>query len=381
MTTVALGELMVARAGSVNPTTFPNERFELYSIPAHDRGGPEILIGSEIGSVKQIVQPGDVMISKIIPHIRRARVVGPFNGLRQIASGEWIVFRGDRFEPAYLRHFLLSSPFHGQFMNTVAGVGGSLVRARPQQVKTIELPLPPLSEQRRIAAILDRADELRAKRRRTLALHDHLTQSIFHAMFGDPLHDRFPTAPLGDLCALYSGGTPSKARADLWTGQVPWFSAKDIKTDDLTDSIDHIAEIVPRKTNLRLLPVGTVVMVVRGMILAHSLPISVLRVGATINQDLKALLPSEPIVPDFLASSLRAQRSRILSTVATAAHGTKKLDTDVLCAIRIQRPGVELEQKFARRVEQARAVRRTAEADQLDELFASLQSRAFAGQL
>jgi type I restriction enzyme S subunit len=81
---------------------------------------------------------------------------------------------------------LLGNTFHQEFMRTVAGVGGSLLRARPSQVAQIQIPVPPLDEQRRIAAILDKADTLRAKRRAAIAKLESLTQSIFLDMFGDP---------------------------------------------------------------------------------------------------------------------------------------------------------------------------------------------------
>ena len=94
--TIQLGEIAVERGGSVDPKKHPDEVFELYSIPAFDVGAPEFLMGSEIGSPKKCVKPNDVMISRIVPHIRRACVVGPSNGHRQIASGEWIIFRSTR---------------------------------------------------------------------------------------------------------------------------------------------------------------------------------------------------------------------------------------------------------------------------------------------
>src|SRR5262245_15712857 len=107
---IALEEIMPPRLGSVDPSAFPDEEFDLYSIPAFDRGEPEILEGSEIGSAKQIVQPGDVLLSRIVPHIRRAWIVGDQRGRRIIASGEWIVFRGETIEPRYLRHILVGDP-------------------------------------------------------------------------------------------------------------------------------------------------------------------------------------------------------------------------------------------------------------------------------
>lgn len=207
--TIALGEIMATRSGSVDPSKFSLETFDLYSIPAFDRGEPETAIGADIGSAKQIVEPGDVLLSKIVPHIRRAWVVGSDRGRRLIASGEWIVFRSARLHSPYLRHVLIGDPFHAQFMRTVSGVGGSLLRARPSHVANIRVPLPPLPEQRRIAEILDKADALRAKRRAALGHVDTLAQSLFREMFGDAtaILERWPTKKLGELLAFLTSGS------------------------------------------------------------------------------------------------------------------------------------------------------------------------------
>lgn len=382
---VPLEELMAARQGSVNPLNFADETFELYSIPAFDSRKPEVLKGRDIGSTKQVVQSQDVLLSKIVPHIRRSWIVGPASNLRQIASGEWIVFRSARVVPEYLRHALQCDDFHAQFMQTVSGVGGSLLRARPAQVAKIRIPLPTVSEQRRIAAILDQADALRAKRREALAQLDRLAQSVFVEMFGDPVSNpmNWPMESLTDVCHCYSGGTPSKSNPEYWQGDLPWFSAKDLKADDLFDSQDHISETVPKTTSLKLLPADTVAIVVRGMILAHTFPVSVLRVPATINQDLKALLPRKPIETQFLACCLRAQRDFILEKVSEAGHGTKRLDTLGLQEIRVPQVPDSLQKVFVARnkaIENLKTQHRTALAE-LDALFASLQHRAFRGEL
>ena len=184
---VEIGELQAKKNGSIDPSKFLDETFELYSIPSHDKGNAEILTGRDIGSSKQIVQENDVMISKIVPHIRRAMVVSKKGDFRQIASGEWIVFRSEKVYPNYLRHLLISDFFNAQFMATVSGVGGSLLRARPAFVSKIKIPLPPLPEQKRIAQILDKADELRQKRQQSIEKLDELLQTTFIDMFGDPL--------------------------------------------------------------------------------------------------------------------------------------------------------------------------------------------------
>lgn len=184
---IEIGELMARRNGSVNPERFPAEEFELHSIPAYDAGAPEITLGAKIGSSKQIVQMNDVLISKIVPHIRRASVVGPSSGRRQIASGEWIVFRSERIVPNYLRHLLLSDEFNAKFMATVSGVGGSLLRARPAEVAKIRIPLPTISEQQRIAAMLDKIIEIQKKHREAIASLNNLLQGLQQRAFSGDL--------------------------------------------------------------------------------------------------------------------------------------------------------------------------------------------------
>lgn len=176
---IPLEEVIARRNGSVDPAKFPDEVFELLSIPAFDAGRPEVVRGRDIGSSKQVVQPGDVLLSKIVPHIRRAWVVSSTTSHRLIASGEWIVFRDERFLPGYLKHLLTSDGFHRQFMQTVSGVGGSLLRARPAEVAKIRVSLPSKVEQQRIATILDKASSLRRKRQEAIELADDFLRAAY----------------------------------------------------------------------------------------------------------------------------------------------------------------------------------------------------------
>jgi type I restriction enzyme S subunit len=200
-----LGELMAQRVQSVDPSKFRDEQFTLWSIPSFDAGQPQTAIGAEIGSTKKLVQDGDILLSKIVPHIRRAWLVRPKDANRQIASSEWIVFRDRRFLPDFIRHFLLSDGFHNQFMGTVAGVGGSLLRAQPKEVAKIDIPLPPLDEQRRIVGLLDRAAEIRRRADAARAKARAIIPALFLDTFGDPATNPkgWPVVTLGD--AIISG--------------------------------------------------------------------------------------------------------------------------------------------------------------------------------
>ena len=214
-----LGAFYPSRGESVDPSRYLDERFELFSIPAYDRGLADQVTGSEIGSGKKLLQPNDVILSRIVPHIRRCWIV-PENGkYRQIGSGEWIIFRSKSIVPGYLRYYLLSDLFNSKFMSTVKGVGGSLLRADPRQVAKFKIPLPPLEEQKQIAAILDAADELRQKDKALIAKYDELTQSLFLDMFGDESGDEYL---LNDIADRSQKGTFSNGPfgSDLLTSEL-----------------------------------------------------------------------------------------------------------------------------------------------------------------
>lgn len=185
-----------SKTKTLNPLSFKSEEFDLYSVPSYSRYQPERVEGNEIGSTKQEVQVGDVLLCKIVPHIRRGWVVPPATHRRQIASGEWIVFRDTGIEPEYLRRFILSDEFHYQFMLTVSGVGGSLMRARPSEAGLIEVPVPPLAEQRRIVAKLDaltaRLARARAELDRVPVLARHLRKTAMTACFEQALGISIP---------------------------------------------------------------------------------------------------------------------------------------------------------------------------------------------
>ena len=153
---VQAGSLFRNKVKSLDPRLNPDEIFELWSIPAFDRGVPDVVKGAEIGSQKKIVLPGDVLLSRIVPHIRRAWVVNENGGLyRQVASTEWIVFSSTEIISQYLKRIVVSDFFHDRFMQTITGVGGSLSRANPKRVAEILIPLPPLEVQQEIVAEIE----------------------------------------------------------------------------------------------------------------------------------------------------------------------------------------------------------------------------------
>ncbi len=374
-----LEELMAKRAGSVDPSKFPDEQFDLYSIPAFDKGCHEVVAGSEIGSTKQLVEPNDVLLSKIVPHIRRSWVVGQNNGRRMIASGEWIVFRSNKTDPAYLRHVLVGDPFHAQFMQTVSGVGGSLLRARPAQVAKIKIPLPPLPEQRRIAAILDQADALRAKRREALAQLDSLTQSIFIEMFGDPISNPmgWKTLPVGDVTDCI---VPGRDKPKSFSGDVPWVTTEDLLHLGVTYNSSKKLALSPAEigeVRARVIPSGSVVISCVGNLGIASIA------GAdmVINQQLHSYQCNEDLNNIYLMHAVAKQAGYMYAKASSTT--LPYMNKSVCNSIPILVPPIDTQSAFADRymVINTQKSKHHSFLRELDSLFVSLQHRAFRGEL
>ena len=141
--------------------------------------------------------------------------------------------------------------------------------------------------------------------------------------------EHWEVLPLGHLVNVASGATPGKERNDFWNGSIPWVSPKDMKRDVIVDSEDHVTEQALRETALKLIAPPAVLIVIRGMILDHTVPIAVTAAPVTLNQDMKALAPKPGVSARFLAHALRGTNRALLARVEEAAHGTKCLRTEV----------------------------------------------------
>ena len=152
-----LGDFLAKRSRGIVPASTPDETFELYSVPAFEGKRPEIVAGGQIGSNKQIVDPGTVLLCKINPRINRAWTVGSFTKHQKIASTEWITFPSHPdVEPRYLAHYLSRKEIRDYLAGSASGVGGSLMRVKASTVEDLPLPLPNVDEQRRIVAEIER---------------------------------------------------------------------------------------------------------------------------------------------------------------------------------------------------------------------------------
>ena len=382
-----LGDFIAKKSGSVDPSKFPDEVFDLYSIPAFDSGEPEIRAGKGIGSAKQIVEPGDVLLSRIVPHIRRSWVVGAERGARLIASGEWIVFRSPQLHPDFLRHFLASDPFHAQFMQTVSGVGGSLLRAKVSEVAKIEIPVPTLAEQERIVKLLDEADALRKLRADADTRTAALTPAVFHEMFGDPGTNpkNWPLSPLREnLDVLYR--YPTFYGTSYVADGVPVARIGNILSSNTLDPDLRNYVRVPYEFSKEfprtILKPGDLVMAVRGDTTGKIGFVPPALAGSNISPNLIRLSPNTTrIKSEYLLRLLLFLPSLIEANITDTAK--KSITAENLALMRIPVPPVPMQEQFAQRVTEIRELEaaQAASRQRLESLFQSLLHGAFAGEL
>jgi len=328
----------------------------------------------------KIVAPGDFAYATI--HLDEGSVgIAPEPGL---ISPMYTVFRPDaeRVDPSYLFRFLKSPRALAQYPR----LGNGAVHRRKSislaALGTLLIPLPTLDEQRRIAAILDKADALRAKRRQVLAHLDDLTQSIFHDMFPDGSLRERTAAEL--MPNMRNGVSPSKAgshNAPVLTLSAITrgvFDPTAVKEGSFSAEPPGDKRITNRdflmcrgNGNLSLVGVGTFSPVDRPDLVFPDTVIA------------GRVDPSLVTLP-FLESAWKstAVRSQIES-VARTTNGTFKINQQTLAGIVLPVPSLDRQAEYAQKVAAVQGALAPASAATTtdDELFASLQARAFSGQL
>lgn len=258
-----------------------------------------------------------------------------------------------------------------------------------KQIKDISIPLPPVEEQRRIAAILDQAETLRTQRRTALALLDGLTQSLFLDMFGDPVANPkgWSMSTIGDLAEVQGGLQVTSARKNLPV-EVPYLRVANVYRSVLDLSEIKTIRATPAEIQRTTL-VKDDLLVVEG----HGNPNEIGRaalwkgeIEQCVHQNhlIRARFDCTKIEPLFASEYVNSPGGR--QHLLRAGKSTSGLNTISVSNVRetpIGLPPLPLQQTFATRIaaiEALKATHRRALAA-LDALFASLQQQAFSGEL
>ena len=292
-----------------------------------------------------------------------------------------LVPRFDLVSPDFLFWWLKT---HGKHIQS-KGRGATFKEVSKKIVEDLQIPLPPLDEQKRIAEILDKVDALRAKRRAALAQLDILTQSLFLDMFGDPATNPkgWPVRTIRDLLESASYGTSKKAEATgefpvlrmnniTRTGEMDFAELKymDLKEDQRERYLVRTGDVLFNRTNSADL-VGKTAIYREANPMAYA--------GYLIR-----LRANRKYEPEYLAAFLNTVYSkRVLRSMCRRIIGMTNINATELQALRIPVPPHPVQHEFAgciTAVEKLKATHRISLVEQ-DDLFTTLQQRAFRGDL
>ena len=339
---------------------------------------------AQLTSPKTTFNKECVLFGKLRPYL--AKIARPeFSG---ICSTDIIpITPGENLDRGYLAHFLAQPSTVS--LATSRATGANLPRLSPKELLNFEIPLPSINEQRRIAAVLDKVDSLRTKRREAIALLDNLTQSVFLDMFGDPrrntkywtrvslgeLIDNGPQNGLYKPAGKYGKGTPIVRIDAFYDGVINNPSSLkrvELKADEINRYRLYPNDILINRVN-SLEYLGKCALV-------PPLPEPTVFESNMMRFSLKRDLVEPGYLVQFLQT--RYVKSQIMSAAKNAANQSSINQRDVR-GIQVSIPPIFKQRDYLSRVSAITSLKEAHRTHlaHLDELFASLQQRAFRGEL
>jgi type I restriction enzyme S subunit len=392
-----INEINLHKSQNITPSDFPEEEFELFSVPIFPTGKPENVLGKDIGSSKQVVSPCDVLLCKINPRINRVWTVGEKGNLRQIASSEWINVRNPLMYATYLKYAFSRKDFRELLCSEVAGVGGSLTRAQPKKVEKYTVPIAPLNEQIRIAdkldSVLAKVDAAQARLEKIPTLLKRFRQSVLAAATSGELTETEPTGQdsIGNVCEVIGGLTKNKQR-DSFPQQLPYLRVANVYENDL--KLEDISKIgVSDKELERILLKKDDLLVVEGNGSLDQVGRVALwddSISPCVHQNhlIKVRISSEKLLPKYLLYYLMSPKGKYeIVGKATSGAGLYTLSISKISSINVVMFNTDQQSEIVRRVESLFTLADTVEKQylaakqRLDRLTQSLLAKAFRGEL
>lgn len=276
----------------------------------------------------------------------------------------------------YLRFFLLSNVFQ----NYIFSVGSRAAQAgfNKTDLIDIQIPVPPLEIQKKIAQTLDTASELLAMRKQQLTELDNLNKSLFFDMFGDPVRNEkgWSKKHLGDKCKIITGNTPSRKDVENYGNYIEWIKSDNLNIDGIY--LSKASEYLSKKgfSICRFVDTPSVLMTcIAGSIKCIG-NVGIANRKVAFNQQINAIVPNKNNVI-FLYYLLFFSKEYIQSTVNMSLKGI--LSKGKLSELEFIFPPASLQNRFASIVtkieEQKTLVQKAIAETQL--LFDSLMSEYF----
>ena len=250
------------------------------------------------------------------------------------------------------------------------------------QIKELQIPLPPLSEQRRIVEILDQADALRRKQAEAAAKADRILPALFIKMFGDPATNPmgWEIGNIGNLAKVQTGGTPSRKNESFYGGSISWVKTTEVNNNVIYSTEEHLTESGLTSSNCKIFPIGTIIVAMYGQGITRGRSAK-LGIEAATNQACAAILPGEKFVPDYLWEFLKMSYKRLRDL--GRGGNQPNLNLDIVKNFNVFIPPIEMQKKFLFTCQVIDNInnQRNQLSLKMDSLFNLILERAFSGEL
>jgi len=386
--TAEIGRI-VARVKKWNPSQSRQlEPFNYIDLSSVDQQGKCIIGALKIhpkeapSRARQLVQQGDVLVSTVRPNLNGiAYVHSELDGAT--ASTGFCVLRPkeNEIDGRYLFYWVQTLTFIREMVRFATGANYPAISDRI--VKASKIPLLPIAEQKRIAAILDKADAIRRKRRQAIQLADEFLRSVFLDMFGDPATNPkgWQIKKIGRLGKVVTGNTPSRQIQENYGEHIEWIKSDNINTpshiltkaeEALSEAGEKLGRTVPANSTLVTCIAGTPECIGNSALADRKV---------AFNQQINAIVPFDNVDPYFLYMLVIMSKKIIQRASTNSMKGM--VSKGIFQEIELISPSNNLQNKFGNQFYAYLSYleKQELQLKESDNLFNSLCQKAFRGEL
>ncbi len=351
---------VVLKAKQRDPRKMPNDKFLYVDVSSISNQlfritGATQTLGSEAPSrARKTIQTNDVLFATVRPTLKRIAVVPDWlNG--QIASTGYCVLRSDteKVDSRYLYFYLITDGLNARMAGLERGANYPAVR--DSDVKNSWLPLPPLTEQKKIAHILSTVQRAIEAQERIIQTTTELKKALMQKLFTEglrnepqkqteigPVPESWETKKVGEVAILKSGGTPSRKRPEFWEeGNIPWVKTGEVDYCTILATEEKITKAGLDGSSAKLFPTGTLLMAMYGQGITRG-KVALLGIEASTNQACVAFFLNQDVDSKYLYFFFEYS----YDAIRNFAHGAnqKNLSADIIKSFPVSYPKDKKEQ-------------------------------------
>ena len=329
---------------------------------------------------RQLVECNDVLVATVRPNLNGVALVESHEYSGATASTGYCVLRPNtkKLDSKYLYYWVTTENFVNEMIRLSTGANYPAVSDKI--IKNSKIPLPSLKEQKRIAAILDKADAIRRKRQQAIDLTDQLLRSVFLDMFGDPVTNPkgWDVKSFSSLGTWSSGGTPSRKNKEYFTGDIDWYSAGELNTRYVNTSIEKITKTAIKESAAKLFKSGSILL---GMYDTAAFKSSILKTDSASNQACTNLDPNDSISVEWFYTYIQIAKEHYLRLRRGVRQ--KNLNLGMIKEFELPLPPIGRQKKFEKI---CGSILKLGVTDHdsyelIESLFNSLTQQTFNGEL